>query len=90
MKVWLADAPEAGGLRYVGLTLDTETEVTAQSTLQAVAGAMIRARRSSHWLVVPAHVDPLLSVRAIAGVPMGIAERRELGAYRAYRLTLEP
>jgi len=90
MKLWLGDAPDSGGLRYVGLALDTEAEVTAESTIRAVAGAMIGARRSSHWLVVPRHVDPLVSVGAVAGLPMEIAERREIGAYRFYRFILGP
>jgi len=51
---------------------------------------MIGARRSSHWLVVPRHVDPLVSVGAVAGLPMEIAERREIGAYRFYRFILGP
>jgi hypothetical protein len=90
MKLWLGDAPEAGGLRYLGLDLDTESDVTAQSTLEAVARVMVQAGQSSHWLVVPYHADPIASVGAIAGAPMQIAERRQVGAYRLYRLVLEP
>ena len=48
------------------------------------------AGRSSHWLVVPSHVDPIASVGGIHGAPMQIAERRQLGAYRLYRFVLEP
>lgn len=90
MKLWLGDAADGGGLRYVGLDLDTEAELTAETTLMAVVRAMVEARRSSHWLVVPSHADPIVSVAAIEGVPLRIRERRQIGAYRFYHFVLEP
>jgi len=85
-RVQLGAAREQGGLVYLGLDLDSEAEITPESTLAAALRAMVAGRRGSHWLLVPAHVDPLRRVGAIEGAPLRIEERRELGAYRAYRL----
>jgi hypothetical protein len=88
-RLRLGDAPEQGGLVYVALPLDSETELTAERTLTAVLQAMVESRRAAHWLIVPAHADPIRGVEAIAGAPLRIAERRELGAYRGYAFQLE-
>jgi len=87
-RIWLADAPEAGGLLYVRLGLDSDDEITAESTLEAVIEVMIAERRPSHWLLVPARVDPLVHIESVLGAPLRIAEKLELGAYRAYRFEI--
>jgi hypothetical protein len=89
-RLRIGDAPARGGLLYVPLRLDTESVLTAERTLSAVVQTMVESRRSIHWLVVPAHADPLRAVGAIEGAPLRIDERRELGAYRAYRFGLSP
>ena len=84
----MADAPEAGGLLYVRLGLDSDDEITAESTLEAVIEVMIAESRPSHWLLVPARVDPLVHIESVLGAPLRIAEKLELGAYRAYRFEI--
>jgi hypothetical protein len=87
-RLRLGDAPELGGLLYLALPLDSETEISAENTLTAVLHAMARSGRASHWLLVPAQVDSIRQIKAIEGAPLRIAERREIGAYRAYRFEL--
>lgn len=87
-RLRLGDAPEQAGLLYLGLPLDSETDLTIERTLAAVVQVMAASSRASHWLLVPAQVDAIQHVTAIEGVPLRVAERRELGAYRGYRFAL--
>lgn len=87
-RLRLGDAPEDAGLLYLGLPLDSETELSIERTLAAVVQVMVVSSRTSHWLLVPAQVDAIQHVTAIEGVPLRVAESRELGAYRGYRFEL--
>jgi hypothetical protein len=75
-------------LSYVDLPITGQDSLDPQTLLGHLFTAMLDRERDAHWLLTPVGGDPLRRTGDLVGGPLVLRERRELGAYNAYRFEL--